>query len=170
MISLCHPYSVSDVNREIYDTLFMDAGNQICNKCQRFFTTMMTSSNGNIFRVTGRLCGEFTGPGEFTTQRAVTRNFGVFFDLRLNKRLSKQPWGSWFETLSWSLWRHCNADSECTLFSFTLQCHVMSLIFLNAHFINLYVTESSAKHALADESSWLNMFHNQNINKKDRHK
>ena len=26
---------------------------------------MMTSSNGNIFRVTGPLCGEFTGPGEF---------------------------------------------------------------------------------------------------------
>ena len=24
---------------------------------------MMTSSNGNIFRVTGTLCGEFTGPG-----------------------------------------------------------------------------------------------------------
>ena len=24
---------------------------------------MMTSSNGNIFRVTGHLCGEFTGPG-----------------------------------------------------------------------------------------------------------
>ena len=23
---------------------------------------MMTSSNGNIFRVTGHLCGEFTGP------------------------------------------------------------------------------------------------------------
>ena len=29
---------------------------------------MMTSSNGNIFRVTGPLCGEFTGPGEFPTQ------------------------------------------------------------------------------------------------------
>ena len=28
-------------------------------------TVMMTSSNGNIFRVTGPLCGEFTGPGEF---------------------------------------------------------------------------------------------------------
>ena len=25
---------------------------------------MMTSWNGNIFRVTGPLCGEFTGPGE----------------------------------------------------------------------------------------------------------
>ena len=69
---------------------------------------MMTSSNGNIFRVTGPLCGEFTGPGEFPTQRPVTRSFDVFFDLRLNKRLSKQPWGWWFETLSWSLWRQCN--------------------------------------------------------------
>ena len=69
---------------------------------------MMTSSNGNIFRVTGPLWGEFPGPGEFPTQRAVTRSFDVFFDLRLNKRLSKQPWGWWFETPSWSLWRHCN--------------------------------------------------------------
>ena len=39
---------------------------------------MMTSSNGNIFRVTGPLCGEFTGPGEFPTQRPVTRSFDVF--------------------------------------------------------------------------------------------
>ena len=69
---------------------------------------MMTSSNGNIFRVTGPLCGEFTGPGEFPTQRPVTQSFDVFFDLRLNKRLSKQPWGWWFETPSWSLWRHRN--------------------------------------------------------------
>ena len=46
--------------------------------------TMMTSSNGNIFRVTGPLCGEFTGPGEFPTQRPVTRSFDVYFDLRPN--------------------------------------------------------------------------------------
>ena len=68
----------------------------------------MTSSNGNIFRVTGPLCGEFTGPGEFPAQRPVTRSFDVFFDLRLNKRLSKQPPGWWFETLLLSLWRQCN--------------------------------------------------------------
>ena len=68
----------------------------------------MTSSNGNIFRVTGPLCGEFTGPGEFPARRPVTRGFDVFFDLRLNKQLSKQPWGWWFETPSWSLWRQCN--------------------------------------------------------------
>ena len=30
--------------------------------------------------------------GEFPVQRPVTRSFGVFFDLRLNKRLNKQPW------------------------------------------------------------------------------
>ena len=31
-----------------------------------------------------------------------------FFDLCLNKRLSKQSWGWWFETLSCTLWRHRN--------------------------------------------------------------
>ena len=71
-------------------------------------TAMMASSNGNIFRVTWPLCGEFTGSGEFPTQRPVTRSLDVFFDLRLDKRLSKQPWGWWYETQSWSLWRHCN--------------------------------------------------------------
>ena len=69
---------------------------------------MMTSSNGNIFRVTGHLCGEFTGPGEFPAQMPVMRSFDVFFDLRLNKLLSKQSWGWWFETPSRPLWRHSN--------------------------------------------------------------
>ena len=31
-----------------------------------------------------------------------------FFYLRLNRRLSKQSWGWWFEMPSRSLWRHCN--------------------------------------------------------------
>ena len=48
-------------------------------------------------------------PDEFPSQRPLTRRFVVFFDLRLNKRLSKQPWGWWFETLSRQLWRHRNA-------------------------------------------------------------
>ena len=51
----------------------------------------------------------FTVPGEFLTQRPVPRSFDVFFYLRLNKRLSKQSWGWWFETLSHPLWRHRNA-------------------------------------------------------------
>ena len=70
--------------------------------------SIMTSSKGNIFRVTGHLCGEVTGPGEFPAQRPVTRSFDVFFDLSLNERLSKQSRGWWFETQSRPLWRHCN--------------------------------------------------------------
>ena len=31
--------------------------------------------------------------GEVPAQRPVTRSFDVFFDLRLNKQLSKQWWG-----------------------------------------------------------------------------
>ena len=49
--------------------------------------------------------------GEFLAQRPVTRGFGVFFDLPLNKRLSKQSWGWWLETLSCSLWRQSNVLS-----------------------------------------------------------
>ena len=45
---------------------------------------------------------------EFPAQRPVTRSFDVFFDLPLNKRLSKQLWGWWFQTPSCPLWRHCN--------------------------------------------------------------
>ena len=67
---------------------------------------MMTSSNGNTFRVTGPLCWKVTG--EFRSQRPVTRSFDVFFDLHLNKRLSIQSWSWWFETPSCPLWRHCN--------------------------------------------------------------
>ena len=69
-------------------------------------STIMTSSNGNIFRVPGHLCRV---TGEFPAQRPVTWSFDVFFDLGLNKRFSKQSWGWWFETPMRSLWRHCNA-------------------------------------------------------------
>ena len=47
--------------------------------------------------------------GEFLLQRTVMRCFDVFFDLHLNKRLSKQSWGWWFEMPSCSLWHHNNA-------------------------------------------------------------
>ena len=95
----------------------------------------MTSSNGNIFRVTGPLCGEFTGPGEFPAQRSVTRSFDVFFDLRLNEWMSKQPWGWWFETLSWSLWCHCNVDTleQPSVGNFSLK---NGSIYIIGHFVS----------------------------------
>ena len=45
------------------------------------------------------LCaGNSPVPGDFPAQRPVARSFDVFLNLRLNKRLSKQSWGWWFET------------------------------------------------------------------------
>ena len=47
------------------------------------------------------LCeGESPVTGGFPPQRRVTRSFDVFFDHRLNKRLSKQPRRREFETPS----------------------------------------------------------------------
>ena len=73
-----------------------------------YSTTMMASANGNILRVTGSLCVEFTGHRWIPLTRSVTWSFDVFCDLRLNKQLSKQSWGWWSETPSRSLWRHFN--------------------------------------------------------------
>ena len=44
----------------------------------------------------------------FPSQRPVTRSFDVFFDMCLNKQLSKQTWGWGFKKPSRSLWRHRN--------------------------------------------------------------
>ena len=65
--------------------------------------------------------GDSPVTGEFPAQRPRTRSFDVFFDLRLNKQLSKQLWGRWFETQSRPLWRHYNAEytHEITLLSTT---------------------------------------------------
>ena len=46
---------------------------------------------------------------------ATDAEFYVFFDLHLNKRLSKQSWRRWFETPSRSLLRHCNESGNIVL-------------------------------------------------------
>ena len=60
---------------------------------------MMTSSN-ETFSALLALCegNPLVLTGGFPSQRSVTRNFDVFFDLRLNKWLSKQSRRRWFET------------------------------------------------------------------------
>ena len=60
--------------------------------------------------------------GDFPRQRPVTRSFDVFFDLHLNKRLSKQPWGWWFETPPRPLQRHCNGIHYFLWDVFTQPC------------------------------------------------
>ena len=53
--------------------------------------------------------------GGFPPQWPMMRCLDVFFDLRMNKRLSKQSKRRWFETPSFSLWRACNASLSCRL-------------------------------------------------------
>ena len=50
--------------------------------------------------------------GEVPAQRSVTRSVDIFFDPRLNKRLSKQSWGWCFETLSCPLRRQCQCNED----------------------------------------------------------
>ena len=119
---------------------------------------MMTSSNGNIFRVTGLCAGNSPFPGEFPAQRPVTQSFDVFLDLRLNKRLSKQSRGWWFETPSRSLLRQRNVMKEgldvfwqhhC-LFRFAM--NILWMKWLNTIYVDAqktYVAKSSASLTLA---------------------
>ena len=71
----------------------------------------MTSSHGNIFRITGHLCEEFTSHQWISLKKTNDVELWCFFYLRLNKWLSKQQWGWWFETPSCSLWCHRNVLS-----------------------------------------------------------
>ena len=70
---------------------------------------MMTSSNGNIFRVTGHLCGEFTGHRWIPRGHKGQWRGALVFSLIsawINGWVN-QSWGWWFETPSRPLWRHC---------------------------------------------------------------
>ena len=80
---------------------------------------MMTSSNGNISAWLA-ICA---GNSPFPAQRQVTRSFDVVFDLRLNKRLSKQSWGWWFETILHPLWSHSNVGLICFTFYISRDFH-----------------------------------------------
>ena len=51
---------------------------------------MMTLSNESFSALLTICAGNSPVPGEFPAQRPVTPSFDVFFDLGLNKRLSKQ--------------------------------------------------------------------------------
>ena len=49
----------------------------------------------------------------------------------LNKRLSKQSWGWWFEISSRSLWRHCNAKSKASYQRIPLSIYTTTFLFAN---------------------------------------
>ena len=80
----------------------------------RLSRAMMTSQLEAFSALLALCAGNSPVAGEFPAQRPVTRSFDVFFDLRLNERLSKHSWGWWSETPPRSLWRQCNGDRKCS--------------------------------------------------------
>ena len=113
---------------------------------------MMTSWNGSFSALLAICAGNSPVPGEFPAQRPVTRSFDVFFDLRLNKRLSKQWWGWWFETPSCSLWRHhkhillsagtMTSNCVCVFSVYGEYCHAI----LNIHWELDYYLAANGTH------------------------
>ena len=85
--------------------------------CWLVTKTMMTSSNGNIFRVTGHFMQGIHRSPVNSPHKGQWRG-ALMFSLiyALNKRLSKQSWGWWFETLPHP-WRHCNGHLNLILSS-----------------------------------------------------
>ena len=75
------------------------------NQCRMPACFMITSYDRIIFRVTGPLWGESTDHRWIPHAKASDTGLIFFFNLRLNKRLSKQSSDCrWFETPSCSLW------------------------------------------------------------------
>ena len=69
---------------------------------------MMTSWNGDMFRVTGHLWGEFTGDRWFPRIKASDAELRCFLWSAPEQTMSKQSRRRWFETPSRSFWHHCN--------------------------------------------------------------
>ena len=104
---LLHEPVLTYQKSEIYDAICHHRVTTIVPSNGNTLYHMMTSSNGNIFGVTGPLWVEFTGHLCIPLTKATDAElWWFFFHLRLNKRLSKQSWGWWFETPSRSLWCH----------------------------------------------------------------
>ena len=109
--------------------------NKITARQRDFVGIMMTSSNGNIFRVTGHLCGEFTGPRWIPHTKASDAELWCLL-WSANKRLSKQSWGWWFEPQSRPLWRHRNVTHKNKVSS--VQCLLIACIRATFSMWNLF--------------------------------
>ena len=85
---------------------------QNCGSEWMFPSIMMTSSNVTFSALLDICARNSLVTGEFLAQRPMTRSFDVFFDLRLNKRISKQWRDRWFEKQSRPLWCYCNVEAK----------------------------------------------------------
>ena len=96
----------------------------------------MSSSNGNISALQALCERNPSVTLGFPSQRPAPRSFAVFFDLQLNKRLSKQPIRWCFETPWHSLWRHCSVAKPSLTFlcGWLISSHPLILVWLLTYF------------------------------------
>ena len=123
--------------------------------------------------------GIHRSPGDFLSQRPVTRGFDVFFDLRLNQQLSKQSWGWWFEiieliltSLLWhewiiniSIWKWNRHTVWIPLPEVKLTCN---LIWINHEMKNKLFRLTAAKNKSSD--NWPFVIRNHRWSRGSRHK
>ena len=88
----------------VYTVNYISPGSGVRGLASPWWRHQMETFSASLARCEGN--SPFTG--ELPSQRPVTWSFDVFFDLRLNKQLSKQSIFQWFETLLCPLWRHCS--------------------------------------------------------------
>ena len=103
---------------------------------------MMTTSSGNILRVTDSLWGESTGHRRFPSQRPLARSFDVFL-WSAPEQTTGQSRRRWFETTSHSLWRHCDA-----YWVKVMNIIVYPKLFLNPDLIRVCYLISREKHIM----------------------
>ena len=71
---------------------------------------MMKSWNGNIFRITGPLCGEFIGHRWIPLTSASDAQLWCIIWSAPERAFSTHSGRQWFQTASRSIWRHCSTD------------------------------------------------------------
>ena len=95
-----------------FPSQMISTAESVSQKGQEYHFTTWWRHQMETFSALLAICaGDSQVIGEFPAQRPVMRSFDIFFDLCLNKRLSKQPWGWWFETPSHTVWRHSGGTS-----------------------------------------------------------
>ena len=72
------------------------------------------------------------GNSPASAQRPVTRNFDLFFNLCLNKRLRKQSWGWWFDVTVMILLLYRIVSILCTHAAVVAQCSLMNRSWLTS--------------------------------------
>ena len=127
-----------------------------CTVDKRLSPCMMTSSNGNIFRVAGPLCGEFTG------HRWLSRTHSVG-----SPSMVDPQWDIWYWGSKWNLHTVCWSAVGCEWGTTSVYFGITYVCFSLVDFLSLLLSPSTyfkifyfcQKYHLKDTYKILKKFH-----------